>query len=142
MPNRTNAAIQQVLVDTKDDINRFVKTLVSEIANELKLVNPVDTGWARANWIVQIGTPFRGPTPQEGRPSSRLTQGDQKISNFLRVYEISGVPVYISNNVPYINPLDRRGSRISGGLDGTGVDPQFVERTIDRVIQRVSATFR
>lgn len=63
---------------------------------------PVDTGWARANWIVNIGSALILPVGSpEAVPAAGITAG------VVASYKLFQGPVYISNNVPYISRLNR-----------------------------------
>ena len=70
---------------------------------------PVDTGWARANWIPRIGAPFSGTDgtrAQAEAGSVSRAQQEAGIAAMLR-YKITPTgKVFITNNVPYIGKLN------------------------------------
>ena len=73
---------------------------------------PVDTGWARANWVPAIGTPFIVPSPNEGSgagTASRRSRQEQGTAS-LTGYKLGRGPVFITNNVPYITELNEGSS--------------------------------
>jgi hypothetical protein len=92
-------------------LNQFTDLLVKKVVTDVvaNLVaapieggTPVDTGWARANWIPNIGSPVkkpRGSRDAVGRASSSQERG---VATVLATYTISKGKVYISNPVPYI----------------------------------------
>lgn len=74
---------------------------------------PVDTGRAKSNWVVQLGSPAEGVinaySPGEaGSTEARnvqaaLDQGEAVIS---RYQTGEGVEIHITSNLPYILPLN------------------------------------
>lgn len=86
---------------------------------------PVDVGRARSNWRISVGRPLSGAIPAYrpypsrhlppyvsiGSKSERanlnavMAQGKARLARYVKG------PVYISNNLPYIGPLDRGHSR-------------------------------
>lgn len=103
---------------------------------------PVDTAEARSNWRISIGRPLSGviapykpylsrwsppygPGGSKGE-STNLSQVTAQGKARLSRYKTGSI--YISNNVPYIGPLDRGHSKqTSGG---------FVARAVDNAIGR------
>lgn len=64
---------------------------------------PVDTGWARANWLVNVGTPFLAPLGEYTGKTTTVRAGTGLSS--IATYKL-GPKVFISNNVPYITRLN------------------------------------
>jgi len=71
---------------------------------------PVKTGWARANWQIGIKTPI---TEVPGNPDNvGPAEGKQSAGQAtLLTYKLRSGPVWISNNVPYIQSLNEGTSR-------------------------------
>jgi hypothetical protein len=69
------------------------------------LKTPVDTGRARANWMVSIGTPNLSETPSTSADVA-LQQGRDAIGS----YQLGQGGIFISNSVPYIQQLDQGSS--------------------------------
>ena len=70
---------------------------------------PVDTGWARANWVPNIGQAFNGTAgSREAAESGSVSLSEQQggIANVTIRYRLQSGPIYISNNVPYITQLN------------------------------------
>ena len=90
--------------------------LEADISNEMKqdallidrgvvLATPEDTGRAKANWIVSLGSPDNSQTDALGESVS-LAQGQAQIlkqQGFQRIY--------IQNNLPYIGRLNNGHSK-------------------------------
>lgn len=114
------------------ELERFVSKIV--IAITLNVVanlvaapseggTPVDTGWARANWVPAIGKPASDVTGSRDQVSTAAQQAGESI---VLGYRLAMGPVYISNNVPYILALN----------DGHSpqAEPHFIERAIDKAV--------
>lgn len=112
---RTDPQIPRILKSLFSVAEQVIKKVALDIvANLVKAPSeggtPVDTGWARANWLVNIGTPFLQPFGTRDQaeaagwrsgapPTAGLGQGT------IATYKL-GPPVFISNNVPYITRLN------------------------------------
>jgi len=89
---------------------RVIKRIGFEIGNELKRTTPIDTSWARANWLTSIGRPVTAPAGS--RESVGIASGAQSAGEArLLVYNVNQGDVWISNNVPYIQKLNEGHSK-------------------------------
>jgi hypothetical protein len=113
-----------------------IKALVLEATSNLIEATPVDTGWARANWVPSIGAPKFGPeTPTDkGRRRSATTsqKGTQQtgLSSVATGYTLSRGVVSIANGVPYISVLNGGSSRKAPAA--------FVQGAILKAVRTVS----
>lgn len=95
----------QVVVEAlRKHVDAVVKRIAINAVAYLQEATPVDTGWARANWILSIGTPVTAAVGtrsavDRSAPSTALRQ--------LLQYRSAMGPVYITNRVPYIIYLNR-----------------------------------
>ena len=95
-------------------VNRLMKKITLDIAANLVRApgeggTPVDTGWARSNWIPNIGTPVTSPVgSKEAVSSAAQTRG---LGAVLTYKFSSGQPLFVSNNVPYILVLNEGSSK-------------------------------
>jgi hypothetical protein len=70
------------------------------------LATPVDTGRARANWIVTVGDPAgEADRPNDKSGQSAIAQGQGQIAA-----RRPGETIYITNNVEYIGFLEEGSS--------------------------------
>lgn len=103
-------------------LERFVELIIRKLALDIvaNLVaappeggTPVDTGWARANWIPRIGEPFRGTAgTREQAEAGNVSGAEQGAGQVAMLgYRLERGRVYISNNVPYIVRLNEGSSR-------------------------------
>lgn len=98
-------------------LDRFVEILIKKLVLDI-VANlqrsgseggtPVDTGWARANWIPQIGSPHEGTagTRTQAEAGSLSSEAQSGVASVATTYKLQRGRVYITNNVPYILKLD------------------------------------
>jgi hypothetical protein len=116
------------------NIGRVVREVALVVDRELVLATPVDTGRARSNWIVNLGsaatgsrdpyTPGEKGSTGEANAQAAIAQGNATIG--LRK---DGQDIYISNNLPYIGRLNEGSS--------AQAPAQFVEQAVQRAVQVV-----
>lgn len=80
-----------------------VRKLVLDVTADLIEQTPVDTGWARANWVPTIGRSHDTPVGDRERVD-RSVQG-QGIAT-IATQPLLGSVIFITNNVPYIEALN------------------------------------
>lgn len=109
-------------------VSRAIREVTIEATANLIESTPVDTGWARANWIPAIGS----PTPQSvGSERAVSTAMQQAGLASLLSYRLSRGPVWISNKTPYIRRLDGGWSKQAPA--------GFVRQAIARAVSVVQA---
>lgn len=101
--------IRVVLDALEQFTERIIKKLTLDIVANLVAApgeggTPVDTGWARANWVPQIGSPRVSPVGSRSSVSTGAQQAG--VATVAASYRLSGGKVFISNNVPYITDLN------------------------------------
>lgn len=119
----------------EEGVNKIVRKCALIADRELVLETPVDTGRARSNWQVSLGSaitserepfsPGQGLGKGEGRNAAgALEQAQERIGA-----RQSGQDIYITNNVGYIGPLN----------DGSSAQAPagFVEAAIQRAVRAV-----
>jgi hypothetical protein len=107
-------------------IQRTVVDIALKIHGELVENTPVDTGWARSNWLFAVGGPAPGPVGT--RESVDSSEATTQAASLVGGYRLGQGAVYITNNVPYIYDLEHGSSRqapkgfvirsILGGVSG------------------------
>ena len=84
------------------ETNRIVKQVALVVDQTVVLATPVDTGRARANWLVSVDGPNNSEVDAvDPTGSSALAQGRSVISG-----RTPGQSVYVTNNVDYIGFLN------------------------------------
>lgn len=119
---------------TRGEVVALALNINANLRENPPLGTPFDTGWASANWVPSIGEPMvlesnvRDPTP--GQVSARLQFVDRGLSNLLSWKPADG-PIFSTNNVPYIRPLN------------DGHSPQsprgFVQFAIEKAVRETSS---
>ena len=93
---------------------------------------PVDTGWARANWVPSVGRAFTGLSGRRPRRGERSRAGMKATNALARIaasYRIEQGPVFVTNNVPYINLLNDGSSQQAPSA--------FVQRAISKAVRSI-----
>ncbi len=114
--NKINARLERV---TELVVIDFLVNTTADLVD----ATPVDTGWARANWVPGLGTPSSDPV---GTPEA-IDSGAQSAGSSAVLSYRFGQLAYIANNTPYIGALN------------AGHSPQapagFVDTIVDQNIQ-------
>jgi hypothetical protein len=117
-------SVVNALTNFSEDI---IKQLTIETTAEVVKATPIDTGWARANWIPSVGDPVDATTgSKDGVTTSRQEAG---VAEVLTTYTLRRGNLFITNNVPYITKLNEGTS--------TQAPSGFVQQSIARAIKRV-----
>lgn len=96
---------------------RTIAKLTLDIHYNLLRATPVDTGWARANWVPSLGIPIEPPQPDFQTRDERAqavsgARGAQEAGQASIVgYRLAAGPAWISNNVPYLEELNQGSSK-------------------------------
>lgn len=100
-----------------------IKGVALDIHANLVEDTPVDTGWARSNWVAQLRDFFKGVvgSPKSIDPATGISSA-KKIAG----WKSGQGPIFISNNVPYIGRLN------NGSSDQAPAG--FVEKAIQRAV--------
>jgi len=110
--------IRVVIASLTGFTETLIKKLVLDIVANLQRApsedgTPVDTGWARANWIPNIGAPILTPAGsyEQAKAGSLPGASAAGVAAVATTYKLGRGPVHITNNVPYILKLDQGSSR-------------------------------
>jgi len=114
----TSRRIRVVVQSLEGFVTTLIKKLVLDIVANLQRApseggTPVDTGWARANWIPNIGSPTKGVSGSREQAEAGIlpTGSTSGVAKVATSYRLSKGPVHITNNVPYILPLNEGSSK-------------------------------
>lgn len=110
---------------------KVVRRLILDATSNLIEDTPVDTGWARANWVPAIGTPDLRPRTANADvamvPGASVQQ--QSALAQAATWKWGQGSAFISNNVPYIGRLNDGSS--------TQAPAGFVQAAIDRAVHNL-----
>lgn len=91
---------------------KLIKRLALNVTAQLVKDTPVDTGWARANWVPQIGSPrTRTAGSRRAAEDGKVDLGPQASGTLAVAGYKLGPSIFISNNVPYIKRLNAGSSK-------------------------------
>jgi hypothetical protein len=102
----------------------LLRAIMINVRAQLVATTPVDTSWARSNWVIQVGTPFEGLIGS--REAVDTTTADRSVQAAL-AYKVTQGLLYLSNNVPYVPKLNHGWS--------AQAPANFVEGAIDAGIR-------
>lgn len=121
LARRFSYDVQAKIADlTVTQIHTLQRTLAFDFVAAVVPNTPVDTGRAKGGWQVEIGPyPVGGPTPLDKNGQATLDAAAAKLAEYGNAVEerAKALPperatealavVWVSNNVPYIEVLDR-----------------------------------
>jgi hypothetical protein len=107
------------LMDFQDmslkQVDQFTRLIALEVFRRIILKTPVDTGRARGNWLCTIGVPaeamaqgedwFQG-TADAGGYDRTGRAAIEEAANQVMVWKPGDVAIFLTNNLPYIKPLE------------------------------------
>ncbi len=134
-----DSQVRAVVRDLERFTERTMQRLVTDIDATLRSEpaqggTPRDLGWARANWIAEVGGPAAPPAqppPQRGETVASTPEQAAGIAKVLR-YRLRQGAIYLTNNVPYITRLNDGHSRQAPA--------GFVQAAVRRGINRITRT--
>ena len=118
----------EVLAELDETVAKTCVELAVNVTAELIERTPVDTGWARANWIPSLGAPSTAGGTATGGGADTIAQesGQAEVLGFKLEHEA----IYVTNNAPYIGRLN------DGWSDQAPAG--FVEAAIDKVVSEAA----
>ncbi len=93
------------------ELDKFTESglvaLALDITGNLIEGTPIDIAWARSGWVPSISVPYTGgadldPTPAKVASAQSIQKSGE---NELLTYRLSDGPLFVTNNVTYIEPL-------------------------------------
>lgn len=100
---------RRVTAILREAIGLVTGRLAVNISAELITDTPVDTGWARANWVPSIGVPIDEPETDQADASlvpAATSRQQTGIAAVTATYSLDQGSIFLSNNVPYITLLN------------------------------------
>ena len=105
---------------------RLIVKITTDATANLIEDTPVDTGWARANWVPSLGAPVvKELSGSDRNVQSAASEQSAGVAEVLG-YRLRRGRVFISNNVPYILSLNDGHSNQAG--------PGFIQRAIRKAV--------
>lgn len=117
----------RIMVQLENATAKATVDLALRIHGGLIEKTPVDTGWARSNWLPSVGVPRKETVGEPGSLNQAAAQfGQAEVAG----WQITSGPIYITNNVPYI-------SRLNAG-SSTQAPSGFVEGVVQAETNRAN----
>lgn len=112
--------IDLIVADLEDytrlEIVALSMNMVANLQEEPPLGTPVDTGWARANWVPSVGQPkeLDGDVkePTAAQVAARAQVAEAGLNDVL-AWKLEDGPIFATNSVPYIGALNAGHSKQS-----------------------------
>mgnify|MGYP003629484545 CR=1 FL=1 len=135
MPKSGKQQIRIIIDGLESDAEQVIKKLTLDVVANLTKApveggTPVDTGWARANWIANVATPVTEAVGSAEAPTLAEAAQQASLGSVLG-YKLRSGPVFISNNVPYILRLNDGSSKQAPA--------GFVQRAIQLAVTQLRA---
>lgn len=126
MPKSKNQT-DKIMVQLEDATEEATVSMALNIHGGLVEETPVDTGWARSNWLPSVGVPRRDTVGEPGKPNDAAAGlGQSEVAD----WKIADGPIYVTNNVPYIQRLNAGSS--------TQAPSGFVEGVVQREVNKAN----
>lgn len=100
--------LNRIKVQLSNATEKETKRLMLGIHEELVRTTPVDTGWARSNWLLSVGRPIEKTAGSKDLLD--LNAGGAGVGKILG-WKFTQGPAYDTNNVPYIQKLNGGSSK-------------------------------
>lgn len=98
--------VQAVMAALHKVTTRLVQQITLDVQANLIETTPVDTGWAKNNWVPHIGGPVDVPAGSRENVGPAAAASEAGKAEVLTAYTLDKGPIYVSNNVPYIGSLN------------------------------------
>lgn len=119
--------INRIMVRLENATQEAAVDMALRIHGKLVEGTPVDTGWARSNWLLSVGTPKKETVGEPGKLNTAAAElGQSEVAD----WGIASGPIYITNNVPYIRRLNEGSS--------TQAPAGFVESAVQTEVQKAN----
>lgn len=109
---------------------RAIVKITFDLVANLVESTPVDTGWARANWVPNVGIPhvedLEGVEASPQNAAAAAGGRDSALASVAAQYRLRMGAVFVANNVPYIQDLN----------DGSSTQQPagFVQRAVAKAV--------
>jgi len=112
--------------------DKLIRQLALAVTMVVVKRTPVDTGRAKGNWQANLGGPAVGALPTPAGGEAQAVAGAISRANEVAAQYRGGVPVHITNNLPYIQRLNQ------GSSDQAPAG--FVQAAVAVAVRKVQST--
>lgn len=111
---------QRVMTSMRTAVEKACVRIAVNVHAELVERTPVDTGWARANWVPSLSVPWSSTV---GSPDAFSTSTAESQLVAVLAFTFASGAIFVSNNVPYIRRLDAgHSTQAPAGFVRMGID--------------------
>jgi hypothetical protein len=134
-PEQVDFIVADLSEFTRGEVVALALNVDANLRSSPPLGTPVDTGWARANWIPSINEPalmdarVKDPTPEQVAARQAIAEGGL---NDLLAWRLESGPIFDSNNVEYIGVLNAGHSPQS--------PPGFVQNALEKAVRETESS--
>lgn len=128
-PNQIDFIVADLDRYTQGEIVALALNLDANLRSSPPVGTPVDTGWARANWVPSVGEPILLQDHRDPKPSDIIQRqrASQEGLNRVLAWDLPDGAIFITNNVVYIGALNDGHSPQS--------PPGFVQAAMEKAIR-------
>lgn len=135
-----------VVIEVLDDhVNDVIKALAAETNNALVEETPVDTGFAQANWRVNLNKAASGTLGRKDKVAAEAaatlsrSQSERAVALFDHKKHNK---IVISNNVDYIGDKDAKGEPGLNAGSSPKAQSLFIQTSIYKTVAKVQKAFK
>ena len=110
MASSERAQIRAIVQGIERCTEKAVAKITLDVTANLVEMTPVDTGWARNNWVPSIGVPREESAGSPDNVAAAFA-GQEAGKAEVAGYRLEQGKVFVSNNVPYIQTLNNGHSK-------------------------------
>jgi hypothetical protein len=133
-PDQIDIIVADLVHYTRGEVVALALNLDANLRSNPPLGTPVDTGWARANWLPSVGEPTlmaaQARDAKPGQVAARQQQAEQGLNRVL-TWDLPDGAIFDTNNVPYIGRLNDGHSPQS--------PPGFIQSAMEKAVQETES---
>lgn len=121
---------------TEGEIVALALNVDANLRSSPPVGTPVDTGWARANWVPSVGAPAIFADKVDATPADVIARESVRAegTNDLLSYRLTKGALFNTNNVTYIVPLNEGHSPQS--------PPGFIQAALEKAVLETESSAR
>lgn len=127
--NQFGDKIKRVAINVPKNADEIARKVALVADQTITMATPVDTGRARANWQVGIGSAPAGTVEYSGGGSSAASYSIGAAHSVVTTYRGQPGGIWLVNNLPYIQRLNEGWS--------AQAPAKFVEQAIDTAVTAI-----
>lgn len=127
--NQFGDKIKRVAIDVPKNADEIVRKVALAADQTIVTATPIDTGRARANWQVGIGSAPAGTVEYSGGAGGSVSYAIGAAQSVVTTYKGQPGGIWLVNNLPYIQRLNEGWS--------AQAPAKFVEQALDTAVSAI-----